>query len=545
MKKLISAAAAMAMAASMVGSAVPFATGAADAEKGLYFDVFTNRDGKTKASTTISKEDITAGDVTIPVGVFMKENADTQDIKSIMAQWTVNAADGGDPTGITFAQCSFAKPYFDAAVDMSVGGTNISSEYLVGFSGEVVDEEWSEIGSIKAACLPKYDYLKLDKAYGSIAWVPNASSGYKYSGAKSDEFPVFVFEVTFPKGTKAGTYTVDFLDYLDEKNSNVPSTMIEIAGQKRLTPTSGLEAKSITFTVEGDQVTPPTTTTTPPPQTTTPPQTTKPPVTTGEGDNKYETKDDFTIEPEARTAKPGETIEKIPVIIDSNGRSVSTLVFRLPEDLPDGWEVELSSKKCGCTELGKLNFEQNAATYNAATIDPDNGHPLPIIDGNPMVYINIKVPEDAAPGDYEYFFARFHIVEEVRADGYSNAYNGKILPGKITIEGDAPQTTDKPAQTTTKAPDTTKAPAQTTTTAKPGTPLYGDANDNGEVNIADVVVLNKWLHNNEDYAMTDQGKLNANCCDVSAGKINAEDSDAIIKSLVSLVELPCAATDLK
>ena len=55
MKKLISAAAAMAMAASMVGSAVPFATGAADAEKGLYFDVVTNRDGKTKASTTISK----------------------------------------------------------------------------------------------------------------------------------------------------------------------------------------------------------------------------------------------------------------------------------------------------------------------------------------------------------------------------------------------------------------------------------------------------------------------------------------------------------
>ncbi len=50
MKKLISAAAAMAMAASMVGSAVPFVTGAADTA-GLSLEIFTNRDGKTKAST--------------------------------------------------------------------------------------------------------------------------------------------------------------------------------------------------------------------------------------------------------------------------------------------------------------------------------------------------------------------------------------------------------------------------------------------------------------------------------------------------------------
>ena len=46
MKKLISAAASLAMAASMVSSAVPFITGAADASKGFELRAYVDKNGK-------------------------------------------------------------------------------------------------------------------------------------------------------------------------------------------------------------------------------------------------------------------------------------------------------------------------------------------------------------------------------------------------------------------------------------------------------------------------------------------------------------------
>nr|5N5P_B Chain B, Putative cellulosomal scaffoldin protein [Ruminococcus flavefaciens FD-1]5N5P_D Chain D, Putative cellulosomal scaffoldin protein [Ruminococcus flavefaciens FD-1] len=79
-------------------------------------------------------------------------------------------------------------------------------------------------------------------------------------------------------------------------------------------------------------------------------------------------------------------------------------------------------------------------------------------------------------------------------------------------------------------------------------PVWGDVNCDGDVNVADVVLLNKWLNNNADYAMTDQGKVNADCFnpqDANGGAVDASkvdltktDSDAIIKSVVHLITLP-------
>jgi hypothetical protein len=47
--------------------------------------------------------------------------------------------------------------------------------------------------------------------------------------------------------------------------------------------------------------------------------------------------------------------------------------------------------------------------------------------------------------------------------------------------------------------------------------------------------------------MKPQGKINADCCDAKGGEgLDANDSDAIIKSIVPLVKaLPCTAADLK
>ncbi len=392
--------------------------------------------------------------------------------------------------------------------------------------------EPSELGCYCSE-LEGVEFKKLDKTYN----VNTLQPGKGHPMPIIDGAEMVYINITVPADAKPGDY-----EYYFNRFFVVEATKPELI-QYNGTILPGK------ITIEGDEPTPdttapaPGTTTKPAPDTTKAPDTTTtktPPVT---GDD-HDTKDDFTIEPEARTAKPGETIENIPVIIQSNGRSVATLVFELPEDLPAGWKVEPSELGCYCSELEGVEFKKLDKTYNVNTLQPGKGHPMPIIDGAEMVYINITVPADAKPGDYEYYFNRFFVVEATKPELIQ--YNGTILPGKITIEGDTPAetTTKTPVGTTTKAPDTTKKP-DTTTNKTPGKVLYGDANDNGEVNIADVVVLNKWLHNNEDYAMTDQGKINANCCDVSADKINAEDSDAIIKSIVSLVTLPCAASDLK
>ena len=48
--------------------------------------------------------------------------------------------------------------------------------------------------------------------------------------------------------------------------------------------------------------------------------------------------------------------------------------------------------------------------------------------------------------------------------------------------------------------------------------------------------------------MKDQGKVNADCCDAKGGEgLDANDSDAIIKSIVHLVDISngCTAADLK
>ena len=114
-------------------------------------------------------------------------------------------------------------------------------------------------------------------------------------------------------------------------------------------------------------------------------------------------------------------------------------------------------------------------------------------------------------------------------------------PAPITTTP-APITTTPAPITTTPAPITT-TPAPITTTVAPttsgeGDVLYGDTNCDGTVNIADVVMLNKYLTNAEKYPVTDNGKKNADC-DTKAG-LTTNDSYCIIRAIVKLISLPYA-----
>ena len=76
MKKLISAATALTMAATMVSSIAPTVVSAADAKKGFSIEAYKDGDSKYSSmgsAITVSKDDIAAGDVKIPCAIYLDE----------------------------------------------------------------------------------------------------------------------------------------------------------------------------------------------------------------------------------------------------------------------------------------------------------------------------------------------------------------------------------------------------------------------------------------------------------------------------------------
>lgn len=84
---------------------------------------------------------------------------------------------------------------------------------------------------------------------------------------------------------------------------------------------------------------------------------------------------------------------------------------------------------------------------------------------------------------------------------------------------------NEPSESTT-SPKTTKPPV-TTTTAADDT-KYGDANCDGKVEIADATLILQYLCNKDEYQLSKQGQINADCCNVGDG-VTASDALAIQK----------------
>ena len=576
MKKLISAASAMAMAASMVGAAVPFATGAADSTKGVELRAYLNKDGSTP-STTITAEQIAAGDVTIPIGVYYKEA--TNDTRGIRVSFGVSSEDGdasnkyvtfgydgvddkGNPTKLAYMP---NETYFDANQTVtSADGKEIELNKLVCFAGTLTTNKsggrFNFTTEYQCNVALNQATQNWKNAWGSFVWTTNVETGYTWTGKTSDAFPCYVFDCVFAKGTPAGTYTIDFIDMApDPAKPEVLSTMVEggADGVKvNYTPAAGnLTTKGITITVEGEKQENPTEAPTKAP-TEAP---TKAPTDKPTSDPGLDIRDDFIIKGDEVTAKPGETVE-VCFYVQSGGHKGSTLCLdqsALPAgiktnmgDLSSDWDTTnyAVSNEPGWTKMGDTLYCQMRDSSQI----PQN-----FIDDNIIVCAEYTLPSDIKPGKYEINFDRFHVVEQgSQADPPIIEFDATVIPAVITVEGeeaptdaptDAPTKapTDAPTEAPTKAP--TKAPTEAPTKA-PGKPLYGDANDNGIVDIADVVVLNKWLNDSSAYNMTAQGKLNADCCDPTGGTPDANDSLAIIQSLIHLNNgkaLPWTAADLK
>ena len=87
----------------------------------------------------------------------------------------------------------------------------------------------------------------------------------------------------------------------------------------------------------------------------------------------------------------------------------------------------------------------------------------------------------------------------------------------------------------TDTPKPTNPPATTEPTDKPaGDVVYGDANCDGDVSMADAAAIYQALGNPDKYSLSAQGAANADCCDPGNG-VTAADAIAIQKLTASII----------
>ena len=67
-----------------------------------------------------------------------------------------------------------------------------------------------------------------------------------------------------------------------------------------------------------------------------------------------------------------------------------------------------------------------------------------------------------------------------------------------------------------------------------GDAVYGDANCDGVVTIADATAIYQALGNSDKYSLSEKGLLNADCCDAGGG-LTAADAIAIQKLDAKLI----------
>jgi len=444
MRKFISAVTSLAITATMATAFVPATSMAAaqDASKGLSLEAFAEADSKYSAmgsNITVSAADIAAGDVTIPCALYLDEVNHSQ---TIAATWSVNG--GADAANITFKAYDPNNDYWASDKNYTIAsGASFSTKQYVGFAGAYDDfeESYMNHGTYNITCVKGMKFANIDNYYMCVGWT-NGGYDYEYTGEKSDSHPVAVFDVTLPKGTAAGDYTLDFTSYNTSGNPNQvnPATMIETTG--RYTEALGnLDLQSLKITVEGgstpvDKTT--TTTTKKPDDVTT--TTVKQPVADG----------DIIFDFGNYEAKPGDTV-KVAVTITPNGKPVAGVDAVLKHDAP----LELTNIGGKTAAFGNKAVQSNLAesAFNVITLGGEkNDTPMVAEDGAQFILLGYKVPENCPDGKYEIGFGDKCMVF---MDNSKNTYSVTKLNGFITV-GDG----ETPADTTT----TTKKPDDVTTT---------------------------------------------------------------------------------
>ncbi|MBO4524434.1 MAG: hypothetical protein J5723_07130, partial [Ruminococcus sp.] len=205
------------------------------------------------------------------------------------------------------------------------------------------------------------------------------------------------------------------------------------------------------------------------------------------------------------------------------------------------------------TALGGASVSTNIDEYRANfTSTDESGEPVVPADGKAAFTLKVKVDADAANGTYTIGFAdQCKVFKDSTKYNYSTSFAPfEIVVGeteKTITTTTTTSTTSKDEKTTTTTSSTTttsttskKDEGTTTTTSTNGgsdlKQVWGDANEDGEVNVCDVVLVLTYIADPSIDYFTEQGKVNA---DVAGDKgINSEDSDTLVKYCLKKINKP-------
>lgn len=126
-------------------------------------------------------------------------------------------------------------------------------------------------------------------------------------------------------------------------------------------------------------------------------------------------------------------------------------------------------------------------------------------------------------------------IEKVVLSGGSSSNTTKPTTTKSTSKPTTTKSTVTTTKTTSK-PTTTKAPQPSTNAPTTAVKLYGDANNDGKVTIADATAIYQSIGNPDKYALSATGKANADVIGNGNG-VTADDAITIQKVYAGLLKL--------
>ncbi len=533
MRKFVSAITSLAIAATALSGTMMFSASAADT---TIFEFRSNGEN----AVTVSAEDIAAGTVSVPVVMYVPASSgfNTASLKmaingaETVGQYAGQTINGVDHTehhfgnyGIVMEVYNTGEDYEGFSYPCCLDGGEVAGEMAAGYA------MWCSPVFVPSSYNMNYQHSEAVQAEKNIdaygAYAADGTSGvttWDESAAWAYEYGLIEFNLVLPQNLAEGTYVLDVFkdEYVNIASLHLPTPT---KGKSRVTGIDGevaWESRALTITVGDGAVT--TTTTETEPTTTTTTET-EPPVV-GDG---------IVIDFDDATVAPGETATLTATITGDTGTAGASLYFLYDEALTldtikvgNAYRVSAQLNTSVTTTDGK----NNVAAYVWA-----KDSELTAADGASIVTMTFTAP--AEPGEYQ-----VGLLEDLSLifDGVNEKFNeindvdGKPMPftvlgGTITVAGDVTTTTTESTTTTTETTTTETTTTTSSTTPEPGEIFWGDVDCDNDVDIADVVRLNKFNAGNAD--VSEQGQLNADCA--FDGELDAEDALAIKKYLAHLI----------
>ena len=256
MKKLLSAATSLVMAATMVAAAVPVAVNAADTTKGFSiktYDAENPSAASGKNTITINKNDIGADGYVIPTAVYYSEGTvNTTD--SLLVSLTTDSKD------ISFKYYDpGSDAYFDSAKSYELGGVTFTTDRYISWAGfcKSARTGYKPAGEYVFGIDSSQSAAGTDNYFLGCSWM-NKGVDYAWAGATSDAYPFYVFETKLSSNIKPGTYHVTYCDYNTDASgvNDNPCPMVEGDGSRyTLKAQNGdkqLKTEELTIVVKGD-----------------------------------------------------------------------------------------------------------------------------------------------------------------------------------------------------------------------------------------------------------------------------------------------------